>query len=225
MADKDIEQARLASAIENLQKALSYNEASFINYKLAILTKDVDPLLSYSYMEKTFQSDPGIINYDIYEKILLEVIKYYEKTDKQDSINLFKHKLKVVKKFREKYLISSDSFSIEEVSSIIKPNFFGNGKTVTVKFKIKNNTHDKISVLYVQVNAIYNGITRVVFKQQLFSKKSPMEALGSSPLNTIKFTFNDSSKPASTNKMIFDFYVTKNFKVRKTKIHTLDIEK
>lgn len=225
LANRHIEEKKLNSAIAFLEKSLAYQNASFVNYKLSILYKDINPVKAYQYMRKTYETDPGLINYNIYEKIIIENLNYYEKAGNHAEAELFKDKLKLIRKFKENYLIAEDDFSIKIVSAEIKRDFFGEGKTAVLKFQIVNNSHCDARAIYMQIDAQYNGENQTAMKQRFFSKNEPLTVMSKSPEITVKYKFKDPITTSYTDKITFDFYITKKEKVRKLKIYSYDLQK
>ena len=225
IANEHLKGKRLVGAIQELEESLKYSEEPFITYKLAILYMDVDPALAYKYIRKTYESDPAIINFDIYEKILVDAYRYYENAGMAPEASLFKHKLKLAKKFREKYLIMPDDFGIEIVSARIKKHLFGDKKTAIVKFKIKNNTAHNVNLMYIDVNAETNNDKSVVYKNALFTRKKPLAAKSDSKPIEIKYSFNDIPNIDYTNDVKFSFNITKKKNVRTVNIYSFKIEK
>lgn len=225
IANEHLSGKRLVGAIKQLEDSLKYRDESFITYKLAILYMDINPVQAYRYMRKTYVLDPAIINYDLYEKILVDALRHYEKAGMAPEASLFKHKLKLIKKFREKYLISPDDFTVEVISKKIRPHIFGEKKTAVVRFRIKNNTTHSVNLMYMDVSAETNNDKAVIFKQVLFSKKKPLLGLSESEPMTFKYTFNDTANIDYTNDIKFYFNVTKKKNVRTVNIYTLKLPK
>lgn len=225
LASKNIEKKKLTSAIENLETALKYEDLPVTNYKLAILYKDIDPLIAYKYIKKTYDTDPGIINFNIYEKILLDVMKFYENTGNYDLQEFYKHKLKIIKKFKQRYIIAPEDFGVEVLSTRIIHHLFGNGKTVIIKFRIKNLTDTNVNTAFLGINAVYNSKSVHFYNKKLFSKKNPLRPMAESEPITITYSFDDSINTEFSDDIKFTFRLSKKENVRKILIYTLDLHK
>ena len=118
IADDYYKKNRKQQAVEALETALLYKESSFLYYKLAILYKDFDPVTANKYMEKTYALDPGIINFDIYEEILLKLIKLYYVNGKDIETDLYRHKLKAIHTFQKRYVITEEDVGILRLKTI-----------------------------------------------------------------------------------------------------------
>ena len=225
LALKNMEKKKLASAIDSLEKYRSIKDTPVVNYKLAILYKDVAPLKSYKYIKKAYNSDPGLINYDIYEKIVLDVIKHYESEGDNTAVSLYAHKLKMLKNFKERYLLQNGELDIELKKTRIKNHIFNDKKTVYVEFVIKNTTHNNIQPLYLTIEADYNSKSEIIYSKKLFNKKSPLRALGESDPIKIKYTFNDEISGDFTYNTRLLFRASKKANIRPKLIASFEIKK
>ena len=225
LALKNIESKKLTSAILSLEKSRAIKDTPVVNYKLAILYKDIDPIKSYKYIRKVYKSDPGLINYDIYEKIILDARQYYENEGDNASVALFAHKLKMVKSFKERYLLYPGELDIELKDTKVKNHIFNDKKTVYVEFVIKNTTHNNIQPLYLTIEADYNSNSEIVYNKKLFSKKSPLRALGESEPIKIKYTFDDSISGDFSYNTRLIFRASKKSNIRPKLIASFEIKK
>ncbi len=223
LAGQNLKDERLDLAIKNMETSLKYRDTVIVNYKLAILYKDIDPLQAYLYMEKAFSQDPGYINFDVYEQIIIDVIGYYSDLDRPEEVKLYEYKLKMVRKYHEKYILTDKDFTIENLTTGVKKGFLGDQKIVTIKYNIKNNTLDSVNALYLQVNVIHRGRELIVDQEKLFSKKRLFSPGDVSPTMVLEYRYyipDDKKK----EKIIFNFYVTRKPEIRKTKIYTLELK-
>ena len=113
-----------------------YKETPVLLYKLAILYKDFDPVTANKYMEKTYKMDPGLINYDLYEELLIKLIKFYYENGDDLKTELYKHKLKSIKTFQKRYVITDKDVAIDVEKLKVSKQSFKN-KTQN-KYKIQN---------------------------------------------------------------------------------------
>ena len=61
--------------------------------KCPICGAPADKLEAITEGEKTYATDPGIINFDIYEEILIKLIQHYYINNKDIEMDLYRHKL------------------------------------------------------------------------------------------------------------------------------------
>ncbi len=212
-------------AIQDIETALIYKETPVLNYKLALLYQDVDVFKSVEYLEKTYSVDPGLINYDLYEQILIKAIKRAQALNLYTEARLYYQKYKMIKQFRKRYIFTDKDYGIEIVSHKLKTNIFGNKKTIFVKFKIKNKTKENLNTLFVVVEAKYNDKTEVAFNKVLFSKKNPLKPLASSETLSFELKFDDEKDIVNTKNIIFDFNVSKKQNMRKFTIFSFEMHK
>ena len=166
-----------------------------------------------------------MINYDIYEKIILDALQYYELEGDNSSVALFAHKLKMLKNFKERYLLYPGELDIELKNTKVKNHIFNDKKTVYVEFVIKNTTHNNIQPLYLTIEADYNSSSEIIYQKKLFSKKSPLRALGESEPIKIKYTFDDSISGDFTYNTRLIFRASKKSNLRPKLIASFEIKK
>lgn len=225
LAIKNIERKKLTSAIVSLEKARKIKDTPIINYKLAILYTDIDPLTAYKYIKKVYKSDPGLINYDIYEKIIVDTINYFESIGDKTSVALYAHKLKVIKSFKERFLVHPGELDIDLKKTKVKNNMFNDGKTVYAEFVIKNLSHNNIHPVFLTIEADYNSKSEIIYSKKLFSKKEPLRALGESEPIKIKYSFDDSISGDFSYNTRLIFRVSKKPNIRPKQIASFEIKK
>ena len=79
---------------------------------MALLYREFDLVKACEYMEKTYKIDPALINYDIYEEILIGLANYYYVNGKDIEKELYLHKLKAIKNFQKRYVITEKDVRI-----------------------------------------------------------------------------------------------------------------
>ncbi len=225
IADEDFKHHSILKAIESLETALLYKETPIMYYKLAILYKDVDPLIANKYMEKTYALDPGIINFDIYEEILIKLVKQYYSEGKDVETDLYKHKLKSIKTFQKRYVISEKDVTINIEKLEVKNNLFKTKQTVKVKFKIENTSKHDFNTLFVIAKLRYDNKSREIFNHRFYSKKSPLKSRSESPSYTFKYTYTDKDEIYAAEKVKLDFYAGKKDNMRKIPVYTVELQR
>ena len=230
IADDYYKKNRKQQAVEALETALLYKESSFLYYKLAILYKDFDPITANKYMEKTYAIDPGIINFDIYEEILLKLIKLYYVNGKDIETDLYRHKLKAIHTFQKRYVITEEDVGIEISDIKYRSNFFDTKYKLQVKFKIENNSKFDFNSLYVIAKLNYDTKegemkNREIFKQRFFSKKIPLKSRTTSQDYKFTYTYTDKDEIFAAQKLSLDFYAGKKENMRKIPVYSVEIKK
>lgn len=223
IADVDYRHHSIYHAIESLETALLYKETPIIYYKLAVLYKDIDPMQANSYMEKTYKTDPGIINFDIYEEILLKLINYYYYNGKDVETDLYKQKLKIIKNFQKRYVITEDDVKINIISLKYKENFFKTKKNLKVKFKIENSSKYDFNSLFLIAKLRDENKSIEVFSQRFYSKKKPLKSRTESQEYKFRYSLSDKDEMFVSEKLFLDFYAGKKDNMRKIPVFTVEL--
>ena len=230
IADDYYKKNKKQKAVESLETALLYKETSFLYYKLAILYMDFDPVLANKYMEKTYEIDPGIINFEIYEEILLKLVKLYYVNGKDIEADLYRHKLKAIQSFQKRYVITEKDVGINITDLKYKSNFFDTKYKIQVKFKIENNSKYDFNSLYVIAKLHYdtkdNEIqSREIFNQRFYSKKKPLKSRTTSQEYKFTYTYTDKDELFAAQKIRLDFFAGKKDNMRKIPVYSVEIKK
>lgn len=225
LADIDFQNNNPQKAIENLETALLYKETPILFYKLAILYKDFDPIESNKYMEKTYNTDPGLINFDIYEEILLGLVSYYYDNGMDVEKELYQQKLKSIKSFQKRYIITNEDVKINIDSLKVRNNLFHTKKKVTVKFKIENTSKYDFNILFIDAKLRYDEKSKQIFSQRFYSKKEPLKSRTESKQYKFSYTYTDKSEIYLAPKLWLDFYAGKKENMRKIPVFSIELEK
>lgn len=230
IADEDFKHKKVFKAVESLETALLYKETPFIYYKLAILYKDFDPIQANKYMEKTYATDPGIINFDIYEEILYKLINLYYVNGMDIEKELYQHKLKAVHSFQKRYVITEKDVGIVITHLRYKSNFFSTKYKLDVKYKIANNSKYDFNSLYVIAKLNYDTKdgeikNRQIFEQRFYSKKKPLKSRETSQEYKFTYTYTDKDELFAAEKIDLDFYAGKKENMRKIPVYTIELKK
>lgn len=225
LASKHFLAKKTDEAIHDIETAIIYRETPILNYKLALLYQDKNIFEAVKYLEKTHAVDPGIINYDLYEKILINAIKEAQSMNLNTEMMLYHQKYKMIKQFRKRYVFTDKDYGIEIVSHKLKTNIFGNKKNIDVKFRIKNKTKENLNTLFIVVEAKYNEKTQIVYNNVLFSKKNPLKPKASSDILHFNISFDDEKDIINTKNITFNFNVSKKQNMRKYTIFSFEMLK
>lgn len=224
IADVEFKHHNIYRAIESLETALLYKETPIVQYKLAILYKDIDPIQANAYMEKTYKTDPGIINFDIYENILFNLINYYYSNGKDVETELYKQKLKIIRNFQKRYVITDNDVKINIISLRYKENFFKTKKNLKVKFTIENTSKYDFNTLYILVKLRDENKSNEVFSQRFYSKKIPLKSRTESQEYKFSYSLPDKDEMYLSDKVWLDFYAGKKENMRKIPVFTIELK-
>lgn len=225
LADIDFEKGNVSKAIDNLETALLYKETPIVYYKLAVLYKDYDALKANQYMEKTYKIDPGLINFDIYEEILINLIKYYYANGKDIETDLYKHKLRAVKNFQKRYVITENDVKINIKKLRLRNNLLHSKQTIICKFDIENTSKNDFNTLYLIVKVRYDGNSKEIYSKKLYSKENPLKSRKVSEEYNFKYTYTDKDEIFAAKEIKLDFYAGKKENMRKIPVYTVDIKR
>jgi len=224
IADDNYRNKKFDKAIQSLETALLYKEAPIILYKLALLYKNFDPVLANEYMEKTYAKDPGLINYEIYEEILYSLIRMYYEAGKDIETDLYKHKLKSIKSFQKRYVISEDDLQINIEKLKLKKNIWGTKYSLDVKYNIANTSKYDCNTLYLITKIRYDDKTKVISENKYFSKQKPLKSREVSDFYDIKFEYTDKDEIYLAKNLWLEFYAGKKENMRKIPIYSVELK-
>lgn len=225
IADEDYKNKKINDAIESLETALLYKETPIVYYKLAVLYRDVNPIIANSYMEKTYKMDPGLINFDIYEEILIKLMRYYYISGQDIKTELYHNKLKAIKNFQKRYFITDKDVKINIQDLKLKNNLLRSKQTLRVKFNIENNSKSDFNTLFLVVSIKYDGDSKEIYSTKLYSKKHPLKSRTISPEYKFKYTYSDKDEIFSAKDMELDFYVSKKDNMRKILVKSVKVKR
>lgn len=225
MANDDYKKHQYKKAVEHLETSLLYRENPFVYYKLAILYKDFDPIQANKYIEKTYNKDPGIINFDIYEEILIRLVNYYYSNGKDIETDLYRHKLKMIRNFQKRYVITEKDIKINIKKLQYKKNFLRTKYKISLKYNIENTSKYDFNTLYFIIKLRYNDTSKEIFSEKLYSKKEPLKSRMESPEYNFEFKYTDRDEIFTSPTLWLDFYAGKKDNMRKIPIYSVEVKK
>lgn len=225
IADTDFKHNKMDKAIESLETAMLYKETPVLYYKLALLYKDVDPIQSNYYMEKTYAWDPAIINFDIYEDILISLISFYYQSGMDIETELYKQKLKSIRSFKKRYVITDEDLDINITNLKFKSNLLKTKYNLNVKYKIENTSKYDFNTLYIVAKIRYDNKSREFFSQKLYSKKDPLKSRTESSEYKFKYSFSDKDELFMAEKLWLDIYAGKKENMRKIPVYSVELKR
>ena len=202
-----------------------YKETPIIYYKLAVLYKDVNPIIANSYMEKTYKMDPGLINFNIYEEILIKLIRYYYLQSQDIKTELYHNKLKAVRNFEKRYYITADDVKINIKKLEVRNNLLHTKQTIRVKFNIENASKSDFNTLFLTAGLKYNHNLKEIYSAKLYSKKKPLKSRTASEEYSFKYTYSDKDEIFSAKDIELEFYASKKDNMRKIPVKSIKIER
>lgn len=224
IADDYFKKRKIDKAIQSLETALLYKKTSILLYKLAILYKNVNPIKANEYMEKTYQQDPGLINFDIYEEILYSLIKIYYEQGKDIETDLYKQKLKAIKNFQKRYVITENDVKINIEKLKLKKNIWGTKYNLTVRYTIENTSKYDFNTLYVIAKIRHDDDTKTLFEEKYFTKKEPLKTRETSEPYEFSYQYTDKDDIYQAKAKWLEFYAGKKDNMRKIPLISIEIK-
>lgn len=224
IADESYKNKKINKAIKSLETALLYKEAPILQYKLAILYKNIDPILANEYIEKAYKKDPGLINFDIYEEILYSLIRIYYEAGNDIEMDLYKHKLKSIKNFQKRYVINENDIKINIEKLKLKKNLFGTKYILDIAYEIENNSKYDINTLFFNMKIRYDDNAKIVQENKYFSKNKPLKSRETSELFHFHYEFTDKDDLFLAKNLWLEFYASKKENMRKVPILSVEIK-
>lgn len=224
IADDAYSQNNTEKAVESLETALLYKESPVLYYKLALLYMDFDAVTANQYMEKVFKMDPGLINYDIYEELLLKLVTYYYENGDDINTDLYKQKLKSIKTFQKRYVITENDVKVNMKKLKISTNLFKNKNKINIKYTIENTSRYDFNSLFIIIKLKYDDKERKIFEQRYYSKKNPLKSRKESQEYKFKYSYSDKDDIYTAKKVYLQFYAGKKDNMRKIPIYSVEIK-
>lgn len=146
-----IKENKIPEAVELLKYALKENNSAELKYRLGILYYGIDNKKSLEYFENTQKTNPAIINYDLYYKLLSTLINQASQENEKLKEEIYKQKRNQLKKYINRNFISENEFKLENISVSAKDKLWKTKKQITIIFDIYNNSPETIKDLYAQI--------------------------------------------------------------------------
>lgn len=156
-SEEFIKQNKIKDAMEILNKAIKENDSAELKYRLAVLNYDFNNERALKLIEETQKSNPTIINYNLYFKLLDNLIKDAEQNKKTVEVRLYKQKQNALKKYINANFIYDGDFKLENIQATVESKKWGTKKFIHITFDIKSNSKDTIKNLYAQLDFNVNG--------------------------------------------------------------------
>lgn len=186
-ADLMVKNGYNSDAARFLKKAEKYAPDNFeIQYKLAIVYSDLDPIKSVKYFEPLFEKEPQNIDYSVYNKALMKAANIADLENKHTLAKLYRYKIhsndlfvnrKVVYKNDIETIINS--FTIRKIWFTYK---------LKANYKFKNISNYDINHLNAEFVLKHGTTTKEKITKSNIVKNSPLISNGGETEN-IKVTF------------------------------------
>ena len=202
-----------SDAVRFLKKALKYDPENLnIQYRLAIVYSDLDPIIALDYFEPLLNKIPQDIDYNAYTKSLMKAANIADIQGNGIKAKYYRYKVHSFDLYTNRKVVYKDNVELSFEDFRIKKDFFT--YKLNAKLKIKNISPQDITKLYADV-VLRNG---KVIKQSLTitcaSKETPLFSNGGETESlTIKMGKNIFTK-RELGKYFFDVYLYKDDKYK-----------
>lgn len=209
LAEEKVQKLQIDDAVLLLQKALGVIDAPILKYKLALLLVKSNPEKAYEYFQDVFQKEPNIINYQEYSSFLAERSENALLNGDIPKSKLYDHRIKKLKEYYKKNILSVNDLEIEDFSSNIRSNNWYKKYTIDVGFKVKNISKYNLNSLYIETIIKDANETIDSHFKQIADKNSPIKVNSQSPRVSLKATKKKTPLDSSPQKIIVQISAAK----------------
>jgi len=191
-----------SDAARFLKKALKYDPNNLkIQYRLAIIYADLDPITSIEYFEPLISKIPQEIDRDIYSNVLIKAANIMDIQGNSIKAKYYRYKIHSLDVYQNNKVLYSEDVDVLLNSFIIKKSLF----TYKLKptFTVKNISSQDINKLYADFILRHNDEQKEVFTIQCASKKTPLYSNGGE-FKDIKINFG---KKIFTKRELKQYYI------------------
>ena len=165
----------LSDAARFLTKALKYDPDNLkIQYRLALIYADLDPLLAIDYFEKLIQKIPQDIDYIAFTKALIKAANMMDIQNNQIQAKYYRYRIHSIDLFIKNKVVYKNDVSIELKSMKIKKVFFTYQLRTTYKFR--NTSSEDINKLFVDFVLKKDDKVKQTIVATCAGKKTPLYA-------------------------------------------------
>lgn len=209
LAETKLSQLEVDQAIEYLQLSNSIIDSPIIKYKLAIILMGRDPKQAYEYLETVFKKAPEIINYETYERLLLQLATEAEASGDYAQAGLYRYQEKRIKDYSSKNIISIDAISLESAEGEFTYSPLRQKYYINFECMLKNISQDDIEKLFLQIDFEAKHNIIYTYKQPIADDKLILTAGTSAPIISVKVTIPHIRRNESTDKINAKIYLSK----------------
>lgn len=175
-ADKFIEENDPIHASIMLNNATEYYPDAYAKYKLGIIYQNVDKVKAQKYIEEAYDSNPKIVNLELYNKLLNDIIKDCEKSGEYSKASFYRLKLENFKRKLASSNIFQDDMEISNVNIQKVTNNIFIKKKHHLTFELKNNSNYPIDNLFMKIIIKPRGEKDVIFEEKIVTRNNPIPA-------------------------------------------------
>jgi len=215
LANYNVKNKKIAEAISNLKNAINLNESPVAKYKLSLIYLPDNKARSELLMYDAFENDAFLVNPYIYNSLITGLINNSNEINDKSALKYYKVKYaKFKNKLSEIYLYKNDIL-IENIKLTNNKKFLSGKNNYVLSFDIKNNTHHKITNLYLDIDMFLNSKHITISKKPVHTGASILagEFINYSiNLDNDEYLINVKDK----NTLTLNFYGRKKQKAPKT---------
>ena len=202
-----------SDAVRFLKKALQYDPKNLqIQYRLAIVYADLDPIIAVDYFEPLIAKIPQDIDYDAYNRVLMKAANIMDIQGNSTKAKYYRYKIHSLDVYTTNKVVYKEDIEVFLNSFSIKKMFFT--YKLKTKFTLKNVSSKNIRYLQADFVLRKGDKEKEVHTISCASRKRPLYSNGGELANIeIKFGNNIFTK-RELDQYYIDIYL---YKVKKFK--------
>lgn len=210
-----------SDAIRFLKKALNYDPKNLnIQYRLAIVYSDLDPLIAIEYYEPLISKIPQDIDYGIYTKTLMKAANIMDIQGNGIKAKYYRYKIHSFDLYTNNKVVYKDDIELKLEELKIRKRFFT--YKIKSKYKIKNLSSQNINHLTIEFVLRHEDKEKEKTIITCASNNEPLMSNGGET-DVISITFGDKIfTKKELEKYYIDIYLYKDPKF-KTLIGTIHV--
>lgn len=213
LADQYVQENNITKAIETLEIAKAYNPTPIVLYKLALLYIDSKPEEAVDLFEKVSRTNPSIVNFNIYKRLLFSLKMQFAYTKDSIKSKLYDAKLSRLTSYMQRNILMGNELLFENYKIRLKSFKLRNEFDIVYSFKITNISGYDINKLIAVVEFYDQKGQKIhTYKQNLTPKSTTLSAT-SNPLNVTLNIKTKKNLVQKLNDLELKLYLTKNDKV------------
>lgn len=166
-----------SDAARFLKKALEYDPDNLnIQYRLALIYADLDPILAIDYFEKLIEIIPQDIDYLAFGKALIKAANMMDIENNSIKAKFYRYKIHSFDLYVKNKVVYKNDIDVELNTMKIKKFFFTYQLRAT--YKLKNRTGEDIKKLHAEFVLRKDDKIKQILVAQCATKKSPLYANG-----------------------------------------------
>ncbi len=156
LADEYIREGKISRAMFVLAEGIRVTSSEELMYKLGVIGLNDDPENSLELFEEVAKKDPTLIDYKLYQQLLVNLIKKSEQNQNPILTKSYAQKLKLISRFADNNIVAPEDFKLEVLNVSYNKDIFRLREYADFSFVIRNNSSADVSKLYVQIK-VYNN--------------------------------------------------------------------